>query len=124
MSKKKSAKSKNRQTPVIPDKLPYTKGEKLAEILSVIFCIISAAVQISLFACEVIGSGAIFTGIVTLIECAAFTFGSAFPQHTNLFDGKTNVTEQIFRNVRKQSITVKFIISTILLLIAVFAFKI
>ena len=26
MSKKKSAKSKNRQTPVIPDKLPYTKG--------------------------------------------------------------------------------------------------
>lgn len=122
MSKKKSTKTEKVQAPVIPDKLPYTKGEKTAEILSVVFCVISAAVQFVLFGMGIFGSGAIFTGIVTLIECAAFTFGSVYPQHTNLFDGKIKVTEQMFRNVRKQSITVKFIISTVLLLIAVFAF--
>lgn len=120
MSKKKRTETKIVQTPVIPDKLPYTKGEKIAEILSVIFCIISAAVQIMLFALGISGSGAIFTGIVTLVECAAFTFGSVYPQHTNLFEGKIKVTEQMFRSVRKQSIAIKFILSSVLLIIAIF----
>lgn len=123
MSKKnKSTKPKKEQVPAVPDKLTYTNGEKIAEIISVIFCIAAAAVQIVLFALGIFGSGAIFTGIVTLIECAAFTFISVYPQHTNLFEGKLKVTEKMFRSVRKQSIAVKFIISTILLLIAVFAF--
>lgn len=124
MSKKnKKSKAKKEQTPVIPDKLPYTKGEKTAEILSVIYCVAAAAVQIVLFASGILGSGALVTGIITLVEGAAFTFGSVYPQNTNLLEGKIKVTEQMLRNVRKYSIAVKFAISTILLLIAVFAFK-
>ena len=115
MSKKN--KSQKQDTPVIPDKLPYTKGEKAAEILSVIYCVISAAAQFILFGLGIFGPSAIFTGIVTLIECAAFTFGSAFPQHTNIFDGKIKVTEEMFRNVRKHSIIAKFILATVIFLI-------
>ncbi len=123
MSKKnKSSKAKKEQAPVIPDKLPYTKGEKIAEILSVVFCIAASAVQIVLYALGIFGSGAIITGIVALVEGAAFTFGSAYPQYTNLTDGKIRATEKMYRNVRKFSIALKFAISTILLLIAVFAF--
>ncbi len=122
MSKKnKSKKPKKEQAPAIPEKILYTKGEKTAEILSVICCIISGAVQIVLFASGICGTGAIVTGIITLVECAAFTFGSAYPQYTNIYGGKIRTTEQMFRNIRKYSIAIKFVISTILLLIAVFA---
>ena len=121
MSKKnKLKKPKKEQVPAIHEKILYTKGEKTAEILSVIYCIISGAVQIALFASGICGTGAIVTGIITLVECAAFTFGSAYPQYTNIYGGKIRTTEQMFRNIRKYSIAIKFVISTILLLLAVF----
>lgn len=105
------------KTPSIPDKLPYTSGEKIADILSIVFCITIAAVQIILFAAGVFGSGAIFTSITTLVIGAAFTFVSIYPQHTNIFEGKSDLTEQMFRKLRKQGIASKFILSALVFLI-------
>ncbi len=101
----------------IPDKLPYTKNEKIADVLSVIFCITSAAAQIILYAAGIFGPSAIFTSITTLVIGAALTFVSMYPQHTNLFQGKTDITEQMLRKLRKQGIASKFILSAIIFLI-------
>lgn len=104
------------QTPIKPDKLPYTKSEKIADVLSTVFCIIIAVLQIILFAAGVFGSSAIFTSITTLLVCAAFSFVSLYPQHTNIFQEK-NTTEQMFRKLRKQGIASKVILAVILFLI-------
>lgn len=105
------------QKSLVPDKIAYTKGEKIADILSIIFCIASAAVQIVLFAAAIFGPSAIFTCITTLLVGAAFTFVSLYPQHTNIFQNKKDVTEQMFRKLRKQAIVAKLILSAIIFLI-------
>lgn len=105
------------QKSLIPDKVAYTKGDKIADILSVFFCIASASVQIVLFAAAIFGPSAIFTCITTLLVGAAFTFVSIYPQHTNIFHGKEHVSEQMFRKLRKQAIAAKFILSAIIFLI-------
>lgn len=121
MSKKKrhnNNRPKKEQTAVVPQKISHTKKEKLLEILSVVFCIISAAVQIFTFAAGFNGKAFLITGIITLIECAAFTFGSLNPHYAVPTNDPRFNTEENFRNIRLLSIIAKFAISGILLLVA------
>ncbi len=121
MSKKKkrnNGRPKKEQPIAVPQKISHTKKEKLWEILSIVFCIISAAVQIFTFAAGLNGKAFLVTGIITLIECGAFTFGSLNPRYAIPTNDPKVANEHTFRNIRLLSIAAKFAISGILLLVS------
>ena len=121
MSKKKkrnNGRPKKEQPQVIPDKIPHTKTEKIWEILSIVFCIISAGVQIFTFAGGFNGNFALITGIITLVECAAFTFGSLNPRYAMPVNDPKVANEHSFRNIRLLSIVAKFAVAGILVLVS------
>lgn len=126
MSKKKkrnSSKPKKAQTPVIPDKLPYTRGEKAGEIAALIAAIAALITQIALIALEMRGGGVIATAIFTALEYIAFTCGSAYPHKANVGLTPSTANETVFRSVRKSCIVIKIIIVAALTLLAIFVLK-
>ena len=98
MSKKKknSGRPKKVQAPVIPDKLPYTKGEKTAEIIALVSAIAALITQLVLLISGMRGTGVVVTAIFTVLEYGAFTYGSAVPHKANVALDKSMITEQVF----------------------------
>lgn len=101
------------------EKLPYTNGEKAAEIIS---CVVTAGAvggYIVLFALgkttETTGA-AIMMIPVTLILYGVCTLCSTAPQHTNVFTRPENASEKQLRIARRA-----FILGKILFVAAMFA---
>lgn len=111
--KKSDKRKKNAEAVLITDKLEYTAAEKRLDILSVIFAVIAAAALILLYAFSVKGTFALIAGIIIIVECAAFTYGSVFPMKTSMIDERL-LTEKNLREVRKLSIAAKFIVTAVL----------
>lgn len=125
MSKKKKNQNKPKkvQTPVIPDKLPYSKGEKTAELTALVLAIASLVTQLALLISGMRGTGVVVTAIFTALEYGAFTYGSAYPHRANVVFDKSMINEQVFRSVRKSCIGIKMIIVAALTVLAIFVLK-
>ncbi len=85
----------------IPDKLPYTKGEKTAEVICGAVC---AAIMITELVLLII-RGIAFGDVVILVG-SLFTYGilsacAVYPQHTNVFTYPEKCTEAKFRAARR-----------------------
>ena len=125
MSKKRKNQNrpKKAQTPVIPDKLPYTKGEKTAEIIALVSAIAALITQLVLLISGMRGTGVVVTAVFTVLEYGAFTYGSAFPHKANVALDKSMISEQVFRSVRKSCIGIKIIIVAVLTALAILVLK-
>lgn len=95
---------------VIPDKLTYTHGEKIAEIACAGTAAIFASSMISMMALGQTDGGNSILLVVLMIIYGLFTICSVFPQHTNLFDKPENISEASFRKARRGLIVAKIIL--------------
>lgn len=85
----------------VPDKLPYTKGEKTAEAVCGGICAAIVAAELVLMILGKITSGAVIILLVSLIIYGVFSVCSVYPQHTNIFNKPENCSEAKFRKARR-----------------------
>ena len=97
---------------VIPDKLTYTHGEKIAEAACAGTEAVFTAAMITLMALGQTDGGNSILLVVLMIIYGLFTICSVFPQHTNLFDKPENISEASFRKARRGLIIAKTILMT------------
>ena len=95
---------------VIPDKLTYTRSEKIAEIACAGTAAIFTSSMVTLMALGQTDGGNSILLVVLLIIYGLFTICSVFPQHTNLFDKPENISEASFRKARRGLIIAKTIL--------------
>ena len=95
---------------VIPDKLTYTHGEKIAEVACAGTGAVFTAAMITLMALGQTDGGNSILLVVLLIIYGLFTICSVFPQHTNLFDKPENISEASFRKARRGLIIAKMML--------------
>ena len=94
----------------IPDKLIYTRGEKVAEIACAGTCAAFVAAMTAMMSLGQTDGGNSILLVVLLIVYGLFTTCSVFPQHTNLFDKPENISEASFRKARRGLIVAKMIL--------------
>lgn len=99
----------------IPDKLTYTKSEKISEIACGALAAAFAATMIMLMVCEITGGENIIFLVVLLIIYGIFTLCSVYPQHTNIFTKPEKISEKGFRAARRA-----FLIGKAVLMAAIF----
>ena len=85
----------------VPDKLGYTKGERLAEILCGAFAACIAAAMVVMMALGATDGGNIILLVVLLIINGVFSLCSVYPQHTNIFSKPERISEKGFRTTRR-----------------------
>lgn len=95
---------------VIPDKLSYTYGERIAEAACAGIAAILTSAMITLMTLGQTNGGNSILLVVLLIVYGLFTTCSVFPQHTNLFDKPENISEVSFRKARRGLIVAKMIL--------------
>ena len=94
----------------IPDKLIYTRGEKVADIACAGTCAAFVAAMTAMMSLGQTDGGNSILVVVMLVIYGTFTLCSIFPQHTNLFDKPENITEASFRKTRCGLIVAKTIL--------------
>lgn len=95
---------------VIPDKLTYTRSEKIAEIACAGTAAAFTAAMIAMMTLGQTDGGNSILLVVLLIIYGLFTICSVYPQHTNLFDKPENISEASFRKTRRGLIIAKTIL--------------
>lgn len=85
----------------IPDKLPYTKGEKTAEIVCGGICAAIVAVELVLMILGKITSGAVIILVSSLVVYGILSGCAVYPQHTNVFTYPERCTEEKFHAARR-----------------------
>lgn len=103
----------------IPDKLPYTKTEKVGEAVCGAAVAAMLAVVIILVFIGFLTGAALIPLVVSLVVYGVFTLCSVYPQHTNLFDKPEKCTEEGFRRARRGLIWAKLILVTALFALTV-----
>lgn len=98
------------KTTNIPDKLPYTKGERAAEIIAGAFAAAIVVAQIVMIALGFLTGGEIILIVVEFIIYGVFTLCSVYPQHTNLFNKPEKCSESSFRAARRGFIAAKTVL--------------
>ena len=98
--------------PDIPDKLKYTKKEKLFELFSVAFALLSLAGLIVM--CVLGHSENLFIYFVVMPAIfGALSIASVYPQWTNLVSDKEGCNgEEYYRKIRRNAIIAKLVILT------------
>lgn len=95
---------------VIPDKLTYTRSEKIAEIACAGAAAAFTAAMIAMMTLGQTDGGNSILLVVLLIIYGLFTICSVYPQHTNLFDKPERISEASFRKTRCGLIIAKTIL--------------
>lgn len=98
----------------LTDKVPYRKGELIAEIISLILGAGGGITLILLTVFGIRGASSIICGIVLLFVCGAFSIVSVFPQWTNMVTEK-DCGEKHFRRIRKSGIIAKYVLTAALI---------
>lgn len=98
----------------IPDKLPLTLGERIAEILFGVSAAAFAAIIITMLALGKLGSENVVTLVPFTIFCIATAGCSVFPQHTNVFSDPAKYSEKAFHMARRIILAVGWLICTTL----------
>lgn len=94
---------------MIIEKLPLTKGEKVAEIVSGELTIGSVVGYVVLMSTGVISGVAVIMIVLSLIWYTAFTICSLFPQHTNIAMNPEKCSEKRLRSIRRGCIAANII---------------
>lgn len=96
----------------IPDKLSYTKGELIAEIIVLSLVALLTAAYITLFAAGIFDGIVILMIVITLIIYGIFTVCSVYPQWSNIVNSPEKCSEKTFRRIRRNCIAAKLILTT------------
>lgn len=94
----------------IPDKLPYTKAEKVGEAVCGAAAAAMLTVVIILIITGFLTGAALIPLVVSLVVYGVFSLCSVYPQHTNLFNRPEDCSEEKFRRARIQLIWAKLIL--------------
>ncbi len=86
---------------MILDKLPYTKGEKTAEIVCGAACGAILITELVLLILGKITSGAVVIIVASLVVYGILSGCSVYPQHTNVFTYPERQTEEKFHAARR-----------------------
>lgn len=91
----------------IPDKLEYTRGEKIGEAISFILTAAAIIVYIVLFAVGKMNGIVVLFIVLTLMFCGIFTLCSVYPQWTNIVNKPQLCTTKCFHSIRAGCIAAK-----------------
>lgn len=94
----------------IPDKLPYTRGEKIAEILCGVLAAGFAAAMITLMALGIADGANIIMLVSLLIIYGIFSLCSVYPQGSNLFSKPEKMSDKAFHTARRGCIISKAVL--------------
>lgn len=94
---------------MIIEKLSYTNGEKVAEIISGIVTIGAVGGYITLFSLGKISGNTPILIVCSLILYAVLTFCSVCPQHANIFTHPEKQSEKKLRITRRVCVAIKII---------------
>ena len=100
----------------IPDKLAFTKGERIAEIVCAVLFAAFFAVYIVLMAVGYLSGAAILMLVISGVMYAIWTTCSIYPQWTNLVSKPEELSEQRLHKLR-----VGCLITDYIFLILIFA---
>ncbi len=103
---------------MIPDKVEYTFGEKIAEAVGGALLAAYAAVMTALTALGVTGGGSVILLVVMLILYGIFSVCSAFPQFTNILSKPENASDRDFHRVRRGCIVSKLVLASAVFLLS------
>ena len=98
----------------IPDKVKYTKGEKVFEILCGAFAACTVAAMITLMALGIIDGGCIIILVSLLILYGILSLCAVYPQHTNLFSKPEKISEKGFHTARRALTIARFVFTAAL----------
>lgn len=102
---------------MIPDKVAYTRGEKIAEIAGGALMAAFVAVMITLMALNITGGGNIIMLVVMLIVYGIFSVCGVYPQGTNILKKPETASDRDYHRVRRGCIIAKLVlISAVFLL--------
>lgn len=96
----------------VPDKLPYTRGEKIAEILCGVLAAGFSVVMIILMALGITDGANIIMLVCLLIIYAVFSVCSVYPQGSNLFSKPEKISDKGFHAARRGCIIAKAVLMT------------
>ena len=102
----------------VPDKLSYTKGERLAEIFCGAFAACIAAAMVVMMVLGATDGGNIILLVVLLIINGVFSLCSVYPQHTNIFSKPERISEKGFRTTRRAFIIAKAVFTAALFVLS------
>lgn len=107
----------------IPDKVKYTKAEKIGEAAALVLTIATVVLcLLTVISDAVKNGGNVIVLVVTCIEYGAFTLCSVFPQWTNIMYHPENCTEKKLHTIRRGCIVGKLALVGALLFMAIFMF--
>lgn len=94
----------------IPDKLPYTNGEKIAEAVCGGICAAIVILELVLLIMGKVTSGTVIIIVSSLVVYGILSGCAVYPQHTNVFTYPERCTEVQFRTARKALIWARLIL--------------
>ncbi len=104
---------------MIPDKVAYTRGEKIAEIAGGALMTAFAAVMITLMALNITGSGNIIMLVVMLMIYGIFSVCAVYPQWTNVLKKPESASDRDFHKVRRGCIIAKLMLVSAVFLLSI-----
>ena len=103
----------------IPDKIPFTKGEKTAEVICAALFALLTVLYIVLMAVGYLSGESILMLVCNGILYGIMTTCSVWPQGTNLVSYPEKYTERDFHRLRKGCIAAAYIFLAVIFIITV-----
>lgn len=89
----------------IPEKVAFTKAEKVITVLCEILCALYFCLYIVLMLVGYFSGIAIIMLVVTAVLCGVLTLCTVYPQWTNIVSKPENCSESQFHTIRRGCIT-------------------
>ena len=105
----------------IPDKLSFTKGEKISEIVCAAMFAAFIAAYITLIAVGYLSGASIIMIVISGVMYAAWTTCSVYPQWTNLVSKPEDVSEQKLHKLRRGCLVTDYIFLILIFALSVIA---
>ena len=102
----------------IPDKLSFTSGERIAEIICAVLFAVFFAAYIVLIAVGYLSGASIIMMVITGVFYTVWTTCSVYPQWTNLVSKPEDISEEKLHKLRRSCLAADYIF---LILIFVFS---
>lgn len=96
----------------VPDKLPYTRGEKIAEILCGALAACFSAAMVILMVLGISDGANVIMLVCLLIIYGIFSLCSVYPQGSNLFSKPEKISDKAFHTARRGCIIAKAVLMT------------
>ena len=104
---------------MVPDKIPFTRGEKIAEIICAVLFAVFTVTYIVHIAVSYLSGEAIIMMVCSGILYSVCTLCSVWPQGTNLVSRPENYSEEAFHKLRKGCIVAAYIFLVVVFAITV-----